>query len=108
MVTYGGDVHVPTHIFEAAALHFTLKVSCIQCGNFAVFDAAGVWWYFKGKRWNDELRTAHQHFYCASCTRISRRRVGAKPLQAVKDKANKFLPWPDQREWKRAISRFRL
>jgi hypothetical protein len=109
MSTFVDGLRVPTTIFEAAVWQHTIKVRCIKCPNFAVFEPAGLWWWFERRQIWHGLRDAHKVFYCYACTQAAHRKakVGARPLELVKEEPNRFLPQPDDREWKRAMSRFK-
>jgi len=102
-----GGLRVATHIFEAAAWHYSVKVSCSRCPHSAVFEAAGLWWLFHRRGWDDHLAVAREHFWCTKCAAGNGVRIKAGKLDLVHEEATRTLPSPDEREWKRAISRFR-
>lgn len=108
MTVYRDGIAHPRTFFEAAALHWSVKVHCSRCPNVAVFEPAGVWWRFHRKGWNDHFHHARRHFYCMRCAIGGSQRVRPSFLEAVKDKAVHFLEPPDDREWKRATRRFRM
>jgi hypothetical protein len=107
MAVYRDGVPVPRTIFEAAALHYSVKVHCSRCTNTAVFEPAGVWWRFHRKGWSDHFANARSHFWCTRCAIGGLARVRPSFLEAVKDRPIKFLEPPPDREWKRATHRFR-
>lgn len=100
-------LRVPTMIFEAAAWAINVKVICSRCPNYAIFEPGGLWWLFHSKGWDDNFAAAPRHFYCMVCAIGGLARVRPRRLEAVKDKPMKILPPPPDREWKRAIRRFR-
>lgn len=108
MSRYHDGLKVATHIFEAAAWHYAIKVVCSQCANSATFGAHGLWWHFQRHGWDDQLDTARQRFWCQKCAALTGKRVRPQRLELVREMAtDNWLPLPDEREWKRALSRFR-
>jgi len=105
---YVGDLKSPTCLFEAAAWHYAIKVSC-ACGRTATFDPHGLFWRFYKKGWPDDFRSARAKLWCQRC----RARTGEKVRPRRLDLLNRYpeemvvLPMPDEREWKRLINRFR-
>jgi len=96
-----------TRIFEAAVWHYAVRPVC-QCGHSAKFDAASLWWRFERKGWNDDFRRAVDHFWCRQCAARVGRRVRPLRIEAAQwEKGLIELEMPDEREWKRAIRRFR-
>ncbi len=96
-----------THIFEAAVWHYAVQVTC-RCGHSAKFHAASLWWRFERKGWNDSFRDATRHFWCRQCAARIGRRVQPLRLETVAwEKGVIELEMPDDREWKRAMRRFR-
>ena len=72
---YRNDQHVPTTIFEAGAMHLSIKVHCDRCTNAAIFYAAGLWWHFERRRRGDLFTKARKYFWCTRCV------VGGHPRQ---------------------------
>lgn len=107
MTVYRGGAPFPVTIFEAAALHYSLKVACSRCPNATVFEAAGVWWHFRRRGWSDHFDHAAAHFWCHRCAIGGLQRVRPLRPEAVRERYAKALAPPDEREWKRAIRRFR-
>ena len=99
-------LRVATNIFEAAVWHRSVKVEC-RCGHTAYFQAHGLWWRFTQLRWSDEFRDAPGRFYCSRCRAIHRRKARPRLVEASTEPAEITLPMPDEREWKRAIQKFR-
>lgn len=96
-----------SHLFEAAAWYQAVKPVC-ACGHSATFDPYGIWWRFQCKMWDDSLWKAREKFWCSRCKARTGRRVRPIRLDLVKPGPDDIrLPMPDEREWKRALSRFR-
>ena len=108
MVPYKNGLKVATHIFEAAAWHYQLKVICGACGHSSVFDPHQLWELFRKRRWDDDLRSAPQRFWCRQCGARVGKRIKRARIELVEDKADDHgLPFPDEGIWKREINRFR-
>ena len=92
---------IPTSLFECAAWHRPIVATCYPCNREAVFDPHQLWWLFERKGWDDSLGCIARRLKCQQCggrAKVTLER-NAKPTVA--------LPWPDERVWKRAVSRFR-
>ena len=98
-----------TNLFEAAAWHYSVRVSCGWCTHMAIFDAHVLWWLFHRKGWDDNLAAAAKRFACMPCRRNYQGQAkGAARITLGRDEpTEKRLPFPPETEWKRAISRFR-
>ncbi len=97
-----------THIFEAAAWHYAVRVICSRCPHSAAFNPHGLWWRFERKGWDDHLGEARAKFWCRECARATGRRVRPARLQLVVEQDSDVrLEMPSESEWKRALSRFR-
>lgn len=97
-----------THIFEAAAWHRAVLVTCSRCPHSATFNPHGLWWRFHRKGWDDHLGAARQRFWCRECARAIGKRVRPARLELVEERDGDVrLEMPDEREWKRAVGRFR-
>ena len=101
MARYQDGLKVATCIFEAAAWHKAIKVQCRGCSHAQVFHAHGLWERFRRKGWNDDFRQATRHFKCLRCG------GGFVDVSTTSDAVTITLPMPDERDWKRALSRFR-
>lgn len=100
-------MRVATCLFEAAAWHYAVRPVC-RCGHGATFNPHGLWWHFQKKMWDDRLKPAREHFWCRRCSLQHRKRVRPVRLELVRQSAGDIeLTFPPEREWKRAISRFR-
>jgi hypothetical protein len=96
-----------TCIFEAAAWKYSVKVECGRCRQVAYFHAHGLWWRFEQKGWNDDFREAGQKLYCSACWKRTRRKVRPWLIETSNRPPTITLKLPEEREWKRAISRYR-
>ena len=103
MARYKDGLRIAVSIFEAAAWHYAIKVTCSGCRRSAVFNPHALWWHFQRRGLDDRLNVAHRHFWCRRCGRGA-----AKPLELVRESADGVqLTMPPEGEWKRAINRFR-
>lgn len=101
-------VRIPKTIFETAAAHESVKAWCSRCPNAVVFEAAGLWWRFYQRGWDDHFDLAREHFWWMRCAIGGLTRVRPRKLEAVREQPSKaLLPLPDDREWKRQIRRYR-
>ena len=109
MARYDRDgSRIATTIFEAAAWHNAIMPVCSQCSHSAIFDPHGLWWRFHRKGWNDNLRAAVERFWCLRCRERLGIRVRPRVLELVRETRDmNCLAMPPEREWKRAIKRFR-
>lgn len=72
------------------------------------FNPYGLWWLFERRMWNGELRNAREKFRCSRCAAQTGLRVRPARIELVAPSETDIaLPMPDEREWKRAVSRFR-
>lgn len=96
---HGG--RLPTSFFEAAAWHHFIIVTCRGCGREAVFNPHALWWLFERKGWDGRFRAAAGRFRCKRC-------AGRASVTWARERtATVDLPMPCEREWKRAVNRFR-
>ena len=108
MARYKDGVRVATTLFEAAAFHYCIKAICGGCGHSAVFDPHQLWWLFRKKHWDDNLRAAPQRFWCRQCGAKFGKRVKRARFELVREEPGDHgLPFPDKGEWKREVNRFR-
>lgn len=81
------------------ALRNRRDLSALQSGS--VFDSHALWWLFERRHWDDVMRHVGHRLKCRACG-------GRACVSWSRDKAATIsLLMPDEREWKRAISRFR-
>lgn len=93
-----------THLQFLALYRWNVRVSC-TCGRTAVFHGGALWWLFERNGWSDRLQDAPKRFTCEICRSGGRR--GLPRLQKTRDEATRPLKMPDEREWKRLVSRYR-
>lgn len=102
MARYDADgCRVPTNLFEAAAWHYAVVVTCRKCGSVGVFDPHALWWYFERKNWDNSFASVGRRMKCKTC------RAGAFIGWSRKAEATVDMAMPPASERKRAISRFR-
>lgn len=108
MAYYKDGLKQATCIFEAAAWHYGVKAEC-KCGHSVTFDPHGLWWYFHRRGWSDDLRLACDRMWCVPCSRAKGRKVRPARLTLIRSNDADLvkLPMPDERDWKRAVNRFR-
>ena len=93
---------------EHCALHRrTLRLTCPRCRSVRVLDAVALWWLFHRRGWPDDLASAARRFVCSAC-RESGQLPPAPAIAVSRDQPNgPQPPYPDEREWKRLVSRYR-
>ena len=106
MSRYVDGIPIATTLFEAAAWHKAVKVTC-RCGHAATFSPHGLWWHFERKGWDMRLGEARRYFACSVCRIVLRKKVRPVRLEPVEGGGEVELPNPPEREWKRAQRRFR-
>ncbi len=107
MSRYEDGLRMATNIFEAAAYHHTIKVECGKCRHVNYFQPHGLWWRFQRKGWDDDFRSAKDRLYCWDCWKRLKRKVRPTRIETCKNPPKLKLPLPDEREWKRALNRYR-
>jgi len=83
-------------LFDAAAQHYAVKLTCLRCRHQRIFDPHALWFLFDRKGWNDWLRDVRKRCRCTGC--------GARnpALDLVHEEATgEPLPMPSESEWKR-------
>jgi hypothetical protein len=100
-------LQIPTTAFEAAAWQDLVRVRC-RCGHWATHDPHGLWWFCRRRSWNDHFADLQQRFYCTVCFAVDRRKVRPTSIDTCSSgDATITLPRPPDREWKRALRRYR-
>jgi hypothetical protein len=93
-----------TNLFETAAWHCHVHVRCTMCLHHAIFAPHGLWWLFHRRHWDDSFGAVGRRMRC----RMGKPRCGGRgKVSLTSQPATITLPDPDEREWKRAVSRFR-
>ena len=107
MARYRDGLRVATCLFEAAAWHYAVKITC-SCGHSVSFNPHGLWWHFRRNGLPDDLRNIGASFWCRPCTARRGHRVRPVQVELVRESETDFrLEMPDEREWKREVNRFR-
>ncbi|MEJ5978863.1 hypothetical protein WG901_19575 [Novosphingobium sp. PS1R-30] len=99
-------LRVATNVFEAALWKNSVRAAC-SCGQAACFQPHGLWNLCEKRGWSDEFRDLRPHLYCSRCWRERYRKVRPRTIEASDELPTIKLKMPDEREWKRALSRFR-
>jgi len=108
MARYRDGLKHATHIFEAAAWQYAIKVRCTACGHSAIFDPHALWWLFQRRGWDDRLTEASKRFYCSACLSKKQCRVHRAQIDLIRETVTVHgLAMPDEASWKRALNRFR-
>lgn len=97
-----------TCLQHAALYNYNIRVACSACPHVRVFQGHQLWWLFERRRWNDRLEDVPRRLWCTRCAFGNRRKVKPTTVTLVKEAATgDELPWPDERVWKRVVSRYR-
>ena len=93
-------------LLHCALYQRTIEVTCPGCRRIVKFDAVPLWWWFERRGVDDVLSTVMRRFYCTRCHRAGK---VVRPRWRITEDAPDpcKLPYPDEREWKRQISRYR-
>jgi hypothetical protein len=90
------------NLWDAAAQHYDLRVTCWNCKRRAVFESAAVWLHFDRKGWSERLQHVPTKFRCRACGN----RYPCLDL-VNENPTDTSLPLPSDREWKREARRRR-
>ena len=102
MPRFDGDGgRVVTTLFEAAAYHYAIRVTC-RCKRSEVLNPHALWWHFRRHGWDERLFALREHLVCSGC---GKRR--ATVVITTKTVTIDALPLPPLHEWRRAVNRFR-
>ncbi|WP_157216078.1 hypothetical protein [Flavisphingomonas formosensis] len=96
-----------THIQHVALYRKNLRLTCPRCGVSKIHNGAHLWWLFQQKRWDDSMRVVPLRFRCGNCFQQGHGRIRPKVEIVEEDETGPQFPAPDEREWRRMISRFR-
>jgi hypothetical protein len=97
-----------TCIVHHALYQWNIRLTCRACRHARVFEGHQLWWLFHRRRWDDQMKSIGHRFYCGRCCNTDCRKIKTPAWQRTKDPPTGVaLAWPDEREWKRAISRYR-
>jgi hypothetical protein len=103
-----------THIGERlrtlqhCALHRrTIRLVCRSCGHLRYLEAIRLWWLFSRRMWDDRLPQAIERLCCAKCRAAGRTERFRFEITRERPDEQPQPPYPDEREWKRIVSRYR-
>ena len=86
----------------------TLKLSCRNCPHVGLLDAVPVFFLFERKGWSGLMWDVPKRFYCSRCLTERLRKVRAPRVQVTTEQPGKSqFPYPDERTWKKLLSRYR-
>jgi hypothetical protein len=89
-------------LFDAAAQHYAIKLTCRRCRHQRIFNPHALWHLFDKNGWPDWLRDVRKRCRCTEC--------GARDpaLDLVNEpETGEPLPMPSESEWKRMSRRRR-
>ncbi len=86
---------LPTTLFEAAAFHKNIRITCTVCKNHHVVQAAALWWLFHRRGWDGNFSLAVERFYCLKCTHFYGTRLKRATMSITADSPTVSLPLPD-------------
>jgi len=96
------------YITDCALFHANIRVECRRCGWTKIFSGYALWWLFERKSWDDALQAARRRFRCSNCSLPGGRHSMAVELSVTRDDpTGPQPPMPDERTWKRLVSRSR-
>lgn len=95
-------------LFDAAARHLNVRLTCPVCGHSAVLSAPALWWRFERMGWQDRLREVPRRCRCLHCAFRRGRDVPRPKLELVADDpTDARLPLPSELDWRRELRRRR-
>lgn len=100
-------LRVATTVFEAAAWHRAVKLTCPRCGHSATYNAHCLWWRLRKAGKDDSFAVLRQRYFCRRCRDADGQKVRPRIETTTLTIDAITGDWPDEREWKRALSRFR-
>jgi RNase P subunit RPR2 len=97
-----------TTLTHAALMRRTIRLTCRRCPHARRFDPIPIWWLFQRKRWRDTFDDVPKRFYCSRCLAELWKRVRDPAVAITNEEPEPSkLPYPDEREWKRFVRRYR-
>ena len=95
-------------LFDAAVRQPSIKLTCRRCGHTATLSAHALWYLFRKKGWQDELRAVQKRCVCTVCFMQGRRKVYGPDLELVDaEPTESRFPMPSEFEWKAELRRRR-
>jgi len=95
-------------LMQCALFRRTLRISCRKCPHVRLWDSVPIWWLFEKKGWCGFMREVPRRLYCSHCWTERYDRVKAPRITITNDPPGKTpFRYPDEREWKRFVSRYR-
>jgi hypothetical protein len=95
-------------LFALAWRHWNVSVTCAICQHRRVYEGHQLWWLFHRRGWNGSLSAIRKKLYCGRCWSTDCRKTTKLRCEPTRDLPNGDpLPWPSDRDWKRAVSELR-
>jgi hypothetical protein len=96
------------HVVECALHRRNIKLTCKRCRYFRIFQPHGLWWLFERRRWDDALQVVPSRFWCSRCAMVAPKKIKNPALELTRDApTGEPLPMPEERAWKKIVSRYR-
>lgn len=99
--------HAYTSLSAIAVYRQNLKLRCPRCRKVVIFSGPQLWWLFQRRRWEDRLRDVADRLYCRTCWGVDARKHRPGVTVTRDDPTDTSFAWPDEREWKRLVARYR-
>lgn len=95
-------------LYLCAIYQTALKLECRICFHWSIIPGVSTWWLFERRGWEMDLNVACRRFYCSSCWSRKAEKVHNPHVRTTGEKptADPFK-WPDERIWKKMVSRFK-
>ncbi len=95
-------------LYLCAIYQKSLRIECRCCLHWVILPSVSVWWLFERRGWDMGLGAACNRLYCSSCWSKKHEKIYDPHLRTCGEKptADPFR-WPDERTWKKMVSRFR-
>ena len=97
-----------TNLFRLALYRWNIKITCLTCNHFRIFQGHQLWWLYHRRAFSDHVRDFPKRLYCSRCLTVSgKRRRTLRWEKTREEPSGPSLPWPDEAEWKRMLRRYR-
>lgn len=95
-----------TNLHLCALYRRTITLTCRQCSRVRRLDAVALWWLFACRMWDDRLPRAIGRLCCDPCRAAGT--VARFDYEITREPPDADQPpYPDEREWKKIVSRYR-
>ena len=104
----GPGLHPLRDLFDAAARHKSVKLTCVRCRHANILSAAALWWLFQRNGWKDRFGDVRRRCVCLYCWRRHGFKIRNPVLELVDEAPRDLtLPMPSELDWKRELRRRR-